>query len=277
MNDDEKVCPRCAETIKRAAVVCRYCGHEFGEGMLPSTQARAGPERGEPSQWLPPKSNTLDDPSGIQRNTGKQLGKVAGWGCLGILVIAFIGAITGGGQGSDTDNATAPTALDSTNAALPIDAFDNVSGSEAAAAPTSDWSVSTAQDELRGRTIYYAQATSENRADFDFPYSGGSTLTLTVRRHPKWGDDVVFEISKGQFVCGIDDCRGTINFGSGAAPITLSEPEDHSSDTLFAANASSIIAKLKKSDRVIVELPFFQEGNRQFTFQTKGLVWPPKD
>lgn len=29
MNDDEKVCPRCAETIKRAAVVCRFCGCKF--------------------------------------------------------------------------------------------------------------------------------------------------------------------------------------------------------------------------------------------------------
>lgn len=24
-----KVCPRCAETVKRAALVCRFCGHRF--------------------------------------------------------------------------------------------------------------------------------------------------------------------------------------------------------------------------------------------------------
>lgn len=276
MNEDEKVCPRCAETIKRAALVCRYCQHEFAQAS-PAASAGVPSTRGEPSKWLPPKSNAPDDPSAAKGSGRTQLGKVAGWGCLGFLGLAFIGAIAGGGQNSKSAEAPGAAALDSTNAALPIGAFDNLSGSEAVVTPASDWSVSSAQDELRGKTIYYAQATSENQAEFDFPYGGGSTLTMTVRRHPKWGDDVVFEISKGQFVCGIYDCRGTINFGNGATPITLNEPEDHSSDTLFAANGSSVIAKLKKSDRVIVELPFFQEGNRQFTFKTNGLVWPPKD
>jgi hypothetical protein len=27
---ESKVCPRCAETVKNAAAVCRFCGHEFG-------------------------------------------------------------------------------------------------------------------------------------------------------------------------------------------------------------------------------------------------------
>jgi hypothetical protein len=32
----DKVCPRCAELVKRGAQVCRFCGHEFG----PATPGR---------------------------------------------------------------------------------------------------------------------------------------------------------------------------------------------------------------------------------------------
>ena len=30
---DTKICPRCAEEVKAAAQVCRYCGHEFAEAQ----------------------------------------------------------------------------------------------------------------------------------------------------------------------------------------------------------------------------------------------------
>lgn len=41
--DAEKSCPRCAERVKQAAKVCRFCGHEFGEEThsVPAAQPTA--------------------------------------------------------------------------------------------------------------------------------------------------------------------------------------------------------------------------------------------
>ena len=37
VESDLKDCPRCAETVKRAAKVCRFCGHDF-ESTAPGAQ-----------------------------------------------------------------------------------------------------------------------------------------------------------------------------------------------------------------------------------------------
>jgi hypothetical protein len=196
-------------------------------------------------------------------------------------VIALIASFVGGGTTQSnraTSNSTDANAAANEALAAADEALANADAAlnEATPESTSGWSYNTDTDQLRGKTVYFASAESANSVDFDFPYNGGSTLSMTVRRHPKYGEDVYFRISKGQFTCGIETCEGTINYGDGPQSISLGEPDDHSSDTLFATNGSSVIEHLKKAKRVIVELPFYQEGNRQFTFETKGLNWPPK-
>lgn len=45
MVDDTKVCPSCAETVKAAAVRCRFCGFDFAAGRMPQTAHRGSSKR----------------------------------------------------------------------------------------------------------------------------------------------------------------------------------------------------------------------------------------
>lgn len=144
---------------------------------------------------------------------------------------------------------------------------------EEAASDKGKWYYDESRDELRNATIYRASLPSNNKAYFGFPYSGGSQLDITVRKHPKYGTDVIFQISSGQFACGVYDCRGTISFDGKAEGLTLSQPETYEPTALFATYGSAILRKIKTSERVVVELPFYQEGRQQFVFDTSGLEW----
>lgn len=243
MNNDERACPRCAETIKAAAKVCRFCGSELAAGPQ-SRLSRIGALRGAAETDEAPEK------------------KKSGWvsGCL--VVVGFFVLL---GMCAPKEPA-------------PKDGTQAIAGDSGAVeeAPKSPWAYSQEIDQVRQKTVFYAENVSTNSVDFEFPYAGGSTLKLTVRKHPQWGEDVILQISDGQFVCGIYDCKGTINFGSGPESITLNTPEDHDSKTLFIRGAAKTIEKVKRSETVVVELPFYQEGNRQFTFSTSGLEWPPK-
>ena len=179
-----------------------------------------------------------------------------------IVLIAIISAVVGGRAKSGNDSGPAAPGTAATE-------------SPAAAGDGSSWTYSSEKDAVRNATVNYAVITSDNNVQFDFPYNGGSTLRMTIR-HDHRGDNVILDISKGQFACSIESCSGEMNIDGVARRLTLDEAADGSANTLFVRGESGIIKSLKSAKKIIIELPFYQSGNKQFTFTTaKGLVWPP--
>ncbi|MDO5686466.1 MAG: hypothetical protein Q4G42_03630 [Neisseria sp.] len=169
-----------------------------------------------------------------------------------------------GGQAGNTQ----PTA---TSAPLTSDGNANIAKSEA-----SKWQYSEKRDEMRGSTTYWATLKSNNKVAFDFPYNGGSYLTLELRKDPQYGNDVMFSISKGQFTC-VMGCKGSVKFDDGQVQsVNLTGASDGSADVVFIQGSKSIVNfvdKIKKSKTMMVEFEFYNEGRNQFKFDTANLEW----
>lgn len=184
------------------------------------------------------------------------------WIVVGVLALAGIGA-----------------ALDKTVEDRNSDASGSSEGQAAISAENvveQNWTYETSTDEMRGIDSRFATVISTNTIDFDFPYNGGSKLMLTLRKRGS-EVDVMVAVTKGQFLCGARDCEAAFKFDEGEVQsITMVEPDSHSSDLLFVSydnTENKIISQLKKSQRLVVEVPFYKEGKKQFTFDVSGLEW----
>jgi cytoskeletal protein RodZ len=202
-------------------------------------------------------------------------GKIAGIGCavlLGIFVlIGVIGSTTNQNSSapvnaSDSAADTNPTSVDTNSAETPKQATEE---------DTSSWSYSQDEDKVRGGTTYYARTTSTNSIAQSFPYDSDTTMSLTVRKSPAYGTDVVLTISSGQMMCpSYEGCSGTVRFDNGPAQhVSLNGPADNSRDTVFVVGAKQFIAKLKAAKKVTIEKTLYEAGNPQFEFDVRGLKW----
>jgi len=160
--------------------------------------------------------------------------------------------------------------------ASPIDVTSSLPDeNESAGIDSPHWEYSETADKVRGATTYIAGLESLNSVNLAPPYDGGSTVRLSVRKHPEWGTDVYFRLSSGQLLCNsYSGCYATVRFDDRAAErFNLNEPSDNSSDMVFVQGSTRFIRELKRSKHVVVELEIYEGGRPQFEFDVAGLKW----
>lgn len=122
-----------------------------------------------------------------------------------------------------------------------------------------------------GDKYLYAEVDANEKVYMEFPYNGGSTGTLLIR-NKNGKKEAMFLIDKGQIDTDYDGTYIRVKFDDQAPQKwSMSGSADNSSDILFFENATSLIKKVKESKKVVLEVPFFQNGNQQFVFNTENL------
>ena len=62
------------------------------------------------------------------------------------------------------------------------------------------WNYSESTDEMGRGEVQIAFVRSSNTISLDSPYQGDQHATLSLRKHPKYGNDVYISIDKGQLL-----------------------------------------------------------------------------
>jgi len=136
------------------------------------------------------------------------------------------------------------------------------------------WEYNSSVDEMRNKETKTACIEANELLYFDFPYNGGVSANLCLRKSPKFGNDVYLSVTKGQFLCSFNGCSVTVKFDDGEIQkFSAVEPSDNSSEVIFIQNYKRFSSQIKKANQVIIESEFYHEGIKQMKFNTAGLNW----
>ena len=146
----------------------------------------------------------------------------------------------------------------------------------ACAAQAAQWRYEDDVDQMSGKKASFASVQSDNSLNLAFPYNGENRGRLTVRRHPKYGIDVVVSVEKGQILCPTyNGCAVMVRFDINKPErFSAVGPADHSSESVFLINKARFISAAKKSKRILVQIPMFHQGEQVLEFSVPvELAW----
>lgn len=287
-----------------ALISCVECGRQV------SDQAEACPNCGHPVKARPvapaplPQAHLSADPGSKGRNTGCALIIVL------IVILVVVASCWPSSDRRSAEQATDASTSSETSAQrqarlikdardekLPLetrleaakvvaalfpDSSDGKEGAELAprlaeqvrrAAVGKQWEYRSNDDPMTGKKVNVAFVRSSNTHDFKFPYAKPQRATLSARRHPQHGNDIILSIERGQLQCpSYSGCSVMVRFGD-AAPRRLraAGPADSSTETLFIEGYADFLRRMQAVDEVRIQASVYQEGSPTWTFDVSGF------
>ncbi|MGQ0476270.1 MULTISPECIES: hypothetical protein [Acinetobacter] len=137
------------------------------------------------------------------------------------------------------------------------------------------WQLLSSKDEMRGTETKWLSLRSENSAGLDFPYDGINYLTLDILNANTDDTKIFLTIDRGQYDCGKYGCYGSIKFGNTTVQDITFHPHDYAGSDgtmlVFRGNTQAFKQNIGKFNEIIIELPFYKNGSKQFKFKTNGF------
>jgi len=135
------------------------------------------------------------------------------------------------------------------------------------------WQYSETKDEMTEKVTSTAYIESRDVASLKFPYEGGTTMRLWIRK--KDGvQDAYIVTTNGQIHDDFDNKTLSIRFDDDK-PIdyTVLESADANPEYRFIASANKFIDRLKTAKKVKIQVQFYNNGSHTYSFDVSGLKW----
>jgi hypothetical protein len=140
------------------------------------------------------------------------------------------------------------------------------------------WKYSEETDPMTSKTTTHAMLRSNNSLNLDSPYSGINHAVLIVRKHPRYGTNVIFKIDQGQLMCSeISGCPIKVRFDDGAPMnFTGTEPADNDPSIVFINEKQRFMTAAAKAKNILVQMNIFHNGAPVLEFYSPSpLAWKP--
>lgn len=134
------------------------------------------------------------------------------------------------------------------------------------------WSYHTSRDEMRGTETKFAELPSTDLVNAGWPYEA-TPMTMTLRKGAQ-GFDIYLQIS-GQFTChSFSDDRIAAKFDEGPIEyFSCVNADSGANEVAFIGSKQRFLTKLRAAQKVTLEVPIFQIGRQQVSFDVAGLEW----